>query len=90
MYINAERECIWNEHITKVAEMLNVITAADHQKYFKAMVTHLAEMRSVPQTEPEVEEEFQKGPKRKFCCEKSGWEFQWHMDRYGFEPLSKV
>ena len=61
LYIYAEREGIWNEHLTAVTQMANVIAAADHQKYVKAVVTYLAEMKALPQTAPEVETEFQQG-----------------------------
>ena len=61
LYIHAEREGIWSEHLTAVTAMLNVITAADHLKYVKAVVTYLSEMKALPQTALEVAEEFQQG-----------------------------
>ena len=61
LYIHAEREGIWSEHLTAVTTMLNVITAADHLKYVNAVVTYLSEMKALPQTAPEVAEEFQQG-----------------------------
>ena len=41
--------------------MAKVIAAADHQKYVKAVVTYLAEMKALLQAAPEVETEFHQG-----------------------------
>ena len=54
---------IWreHEHLTAVTALLNVITAVDHLKYAKTVVTYLSEMKAFPQAAPEVAEEFQQG-----------------------------
>ena len=72
LYIHAEREGIWTEHLTAVTAMLNVITAADHLKYVKAVVTNLSEMKALSQTATEVAEEFQQG---NFRSEEGMWQF---------------
>ncbi len=41
--------------------MAKVIAAADHQKYVQAVITYLEEMKALPQTAPEVYEEFETG-----------------------------
>ena len=51
--------------------MAKVIAAADHQKYVKAVVTYLAEMKALPQTAPEVE----RISTRKFHSEEGMWKF---------------
>ena len=61
LYIHAERECIWSEHLTAVTAILNVISAAEHLKYLKAVVSYLPEMKALRQTPSEVADEFQKG-----------------------------
>lgn len=72
LYIHAEREGVWNEHLAAVSSMIKIIAAADHHKYVKAIVTYLDDMRSLPETAPYVEEQFQHGH---FIVKRAGGSF---------------
>ena len=61
LYLHAEREGVWQKHLSAASSMAKIITAADHNKYTKVIVTYLDEMRNLPQTAPEVYEEFDQG-----------------------------
>ncbi|MES9880282.1 MAG: hypothetical protein ABW185_05305 [Sedimenticola sp.] len=61
LYTHAEREGIWSEHLSATSKMAKIITAADHLKYTKVLVTYLEEMRNLPNQAPEIEREFQNG-----------------------------
>lgn len=52
--------------------MIKIIAAADHHKYVKAIVTYLDDMRSLPETAPYVEEQFQHGH---FIVKRAGGSF---------------
>lgn len=60
-FIHAERAAIWSEHLSASSKMAIFIAAADHNKYVKAIVSYLEEMRNLPQTAPDVQLEFEKG-----------------------------
>ncbi|MES9884476.1 MAG: hypothetical protein ABW185_26830 [Sedimenticola sp.] len=61
LFIHAEREAIWSDHLSATSTMTKVIAAADHLKYTKVLVSYLEEMRNLPTQAPEVEQEFQNG-----------------------------
>jgi hypothetical protein len=52
--------------------MAEVIVAADHTKYTKAVVSYLEEMRKLPETAPEVQTEFENG---RFAVKRSPGKF---------------
>ena len=61
LYLHAEREGVWQKHISVRSSIAKIIVAADHNKYTKVIVTYLEEMRNLPETAPEVYDEFNKG-----------------------------
>ena len=61
LYLHAEREGVWQKHLSVTALLAKIIVAADHTKYTKVIVTYLEEMRNLPDTAPEVYDEFNKG-----------------------------
>ena len=61
LYLHAERECVWLKHLSATSSMAKIITAADHLKYTKVIVTYLEEMRNLPETASEVYNEFMNG-----------------------------
>ena len=60
-YVRAERDGIWDLHLSPVAQMLPYFFAFDRINYSRWISVHLADMRLLPQTAPAVHNEFVKG-----------------------------
>ena len=60
-YVRAERDGIWDLHLSSVAQMLPYFFAFDKINYSRWISVYLADMRLLPQTAPAVHNEFVKG-----------------------------
>ncbi|KAG1664654.1 hypothetical protein GQR58_019710 [Nymphon striatum] len=60
-YIHAERAGLWQQHLQEVRNMLPYTIASGHSKYMSCLPIYLNEMQKLPETAPEVHEEFAAG-----------------------------
>ena len=60
-FIHAERDRDREPHLTEIARMLPYLTAADHPQYTRSLIQYQSDMRSLPQTFPDVHRKFMKG-----------------------------
>lgn len=60
-FIRADREGNWSLHLESFTKMLPLFHRYDHTNYARWGTIYLTEMRSLPDTAPEVNQEFQKG-----------------------------
>ena len=60
-YVRAERDGIWDLHLSSVAQMLPYFFGFDRINYSRWISVYLADMRLLPQTAPAVHNEFVKG-----------------------------
>ena len=57
-YIRAERTSNWELHLSSVTEMLPFFFAFDHFNYARWVIVYLADMHMLPQTAPDIYQEF--------------------------------
>ena len=60
-FIRAKRDGIWQLHLSSLAEMLPYFHAYDHRNYARWATVYLADMQLLPETAPEVFQEFKSG-----------------------------
>ncbi|KAG1680227.1 putative RNA polymerase II subunit B1 CTD phosphatase rpap2 [Nymphon striatum] len=71
-YIHAERAGLWQQHLQEVRNMLPYTIASGHSKYMSCLPIYLNEMQKLPETAPEVHEEFAAG---KFTVHQTAGDF---------------
>ncbi|KAG1649643.1 Solute carrier family 23 member 2 [Nymphon striatum] len=71
-YIHAERAGLWQQHLQEVRNMLPYTIASGHSKYMSCLPIYLNEMQKLPETPPEVHEEFAAG---KFTVHQTAGDF---------------
>ncbi|KAG1662101.1 hypothetical protein GQR58_021110 [Nymphon striatum] len=71
-YIHAERAGLWQQHLQEVRNMLPYTIASGHSKYMSCLPIYLNEMQKLPETAPEVHEEFASG---KFIVHQTAGDF---------------
>ncbi|KAG1652598.1 hypothetical protein GQR58_026208 [Nymphon striatum] len=71
-YIHAERAGLWQQHLQEVRNMLPYTIASGHSKYMSCLPFYLNEMQKLPETAPEVHEEFAAG---KFTVHQTAGDF---------------
>ena len=87
-YIRAERDGIWQLHLTSLAEMLPFFHAFDHTNYARWVPVYLADMHRLPETAPAVYEQFAmgnfpvKGSKGRFNQVWSDLKLEQSLNRY--------
>ena len=87
-YIRAERDGIWQLHLTSLAEMLPFFHAFDHTNYVRWVPVYLADMHRLPETAPAVYEQFAignfavKGSKGRFNQVWSDLKLEQSLNRY--------
>ena len=60
-FIRAERDGIWQLHLSSLAEMLPYFHAYDHTNYARWATVYLADMQLLPETAPDVFQKFKPG-----------------------------
>ena len=60
-FITAERTSDWDLHLHCIYKMLNVFAATGHTNYAKSARLYLQQMCKLPNTHPEVYDQFKRG-----------------------------